>query len=75
MLLHLLFSYQSNQLKTLFKNKRDTIPPNPVKDILNISTKKSIENVEAFNLAGQKVLNNTKVSNGQDWQPELKCSK
>jgi len=41
------------------------IYPNPVKDILNISTKKSIENISIYNLAGQKVLNNAKVSNGQ----------
>src|SRR5690606_2336244 len=40
-----------------------TYYPNPVKDVLNISAKKSIENVEIFNLAGQKVLNNAKVSN------------
>ena len=39
--------------------------PNPVKDILNISSKKSVENVSVFNLAGQKVLNNAKVSNNQ----------
>src|SRR5690606_9581003 len=39
--------------------------PNPVKDVLNISSKKEIENVSVFNLAGQKVLNNAKVSNNQ----------
>src|SRR5690606_1906832 len=42
-----------------------TYYPNPVKDILNISSKKEIENVSVFNLAGQKVLNNAKVSNNQ----------
>jgi len=42
-----------------------TYHPNPVKDVLNISSDKVIENVSAFNLAGQKVLNNAKVSNGQ----------
>ncbi len=39
--------------------------PNPVKDVLNITTKKNVENVSVFNLAGQKVLGNAKVSNGQ----------
>jgi len=42
-----------------------TYYPNPVKDVLNISAKKSIENVEIFNLSGQKVLNNAKVSNNR----------
>src|SRR5690606_25924051 len=42
-----------------------TYHPNPVKDVLNISSKKSVENVSVFNLAGQKVLNNAKVSNNQ----------
>src|SRR5690606_1439784 len=39
--------------------------PNPVKDVLNITSKKSVENVDAFNLAGQSVLANAKVTNGQ----------
>src|SRR5690606_8172933 len=39
--------------------------PNPVKDVLNISAKKNVENVSVFNLAGQKVLSNAKVTNGQ----------
>src|SRR5690606_8755344 len=39
--------------------------PNPVKDVLNISAKKNVESVSVFNLAGQKVMNNAKVSNGQ----------
>lgn len=39
--------------------------PNPVKDILTFSTKKSVENVSIFNLAGQQVLKETKVNNGQ----------
>ena len=39
--------------------------PNPVKDVLNITTKKAVESVSVFNLAGQQVMNNAKVSNGQ----------
>jgi hypothetical protein len=39
--------------------------PNPAKDILNISSNKSIESVQVFNLAGQTVMNNGKITNGQ----------
>ncbi len=39
--------------------------PNPVKDVLNITSNKPVENVAVFNLAGQKVLANAQVSNGQ----------
>ena len=39
--------------------------PNPVKDVLNITSDKTIESLSVFNLAGQEVLSNTKVSNGQ----------
>jgi len=39
--------------------------PNPVKDVLNISSGKTIENVTAYNLAGQSVLSSAKVTNGQ----------
>ncbi|MET3732842.1 T9SS type A sorting domain-containing protein [Moheibacter stercoris] len=39
--------------------------PNPVKDVLNITTAKGIEKVEVFNLAGQSVMANGKVLNGQ----------
>jgi hypothetical protein len=39
--------------------------PNPAKDILNITSKKSVESVQVFNLAGQEVLANGKVMNGQ----------
>lgn len=42
-----------------------TFYPNPVKDILNISTKKSVQNLSVFNLAGQQVLKDAKVYNGQ----------
>jgi len=39
--------------------------PNPVKDMLNITSKKGVENVSVFNLAGQQILNGAKVNNGQ----------
>ncbi|MET3732843.1 T9SS type A sorting domain-containing protein [Moheibacter stercoris] len=39
--------------------------PNPVNDVLNITTSKGIEKVEVFNLAGQSVMTNGKVTNGQ----------
>src|SRR5690606_28573906 len=42
-----------------------TYYPNPVKDVLNIDSKQSVENVSVFNLAGQKVMADAKVSNGQ----------
>lgn len=38
--------------------------PNPVKDVLNISTQKEIKSVEAFNLTGQRVLNQIGIQNG-----------
>jgi hypothetical protein len=39
--------------------------PNPVIDVLNITSSKEIEKVEIFNLAGQKLMDETKVVNGQ----------
>ena len=39
--------------------------PNPVKDVLYITSNKNVENVAVYNLAGQKVLTNAKVNNGQ----------
>ncbi len=42
-----------------------TYYPNPVKDILNISSKKSIQNVSVYNMAGQQVSNNLEVSGNQ----------
>ena len=39
--------------------------PNPVKDVLNITSNKKVENVAVYNLAGQQVLANAKVNNGQ----------
>ena len=39
--------------------------PNPVKDVLNITSKQAVASVSVFNLAGQQVMNNAKVSNGQ----------
>ncbi|QIG88738.1 T9SS type A sorting domain-containing protein [Chryseobacterium sp. POL2] len=46
------------------KNKV-TIYPNPVKDLLNISSENKIESVNVFNLAGQKSLSNPQLINGQ----------
>ncbi len=42
-----------------------TYYPNPVKDILNIDAKQSIENVSVYNLAGQQVMSKVNVSNGK----------
>ncbi|MFV0305312.1 MAG: T9SS type A sorting domain-containing protein, partial [Moheibacter sp.] len=39
--------------------------PNPVQDELNLTSKKSIESVSVYNLAGQQVLVSSKVANGQ----------
>ncbi len=39
--------------------------PNPVKDVLNITSKKQVENVAVFNLTGQQVMDKLYVSNGQ----------
>ena len=39
--------------------------PNPVKDVLNITSNKPVENVAVYNLAGQNVLANAKINNGQ----------
>ena len=39
--------------------------PNPVRDVLNITSNKPVENVAVFNLAGQNVMTNAKVNNGQ----------
>ena len=39
--------------------------PNPVKDVLNITSQKAVKSVEAFNLTGQKVLSNANALNGQ----------
>ncbi|MDR2206890.1 MAG: GEVED domain-containing protein [Flavobacteriaceae bacterium] len=39
--------------------------PNPVKDVLNISSKQGVESVEIYGVAGQKVMSVSKVSNGQ----------
>lgn len=42
-----------------------SIHPNPVKDVLNISTEKSVESISVFNLTGQKVISDVKVLNGK----------
>ncbi|MET3730748.1 GEVED domain-containing protein [Moheibacter stercoris] len=39
--------------------------PNPVDDVLSITSSKGVEKVEVFNLAGQFVMANGKVANGQ----------
>lgn len=39
--------------------------PNPVTDVLNIATQKTIQNVAIFNLAGQQLVDQSKLSNGQ----------
>ncbi|HUH34476.1 MAG TPA: GEVED domain-containing protein [Moheibacter sp.] len=39
--------------------------PNPVRDVLNITSKVGVKSVEVFNLAGQNVLRTMKVSQGQ----------
>lgn len=39
--------------------------PNPAKDVVNFQSKKDVKSVEAFNLAGQKVLSNSKLNNSQ----------
>ncbi len=39
--------------------------PNPVRDVLNITSQKAVKTVEAFNMTGQKVLSTNKVINGQ----------
>ncbi len=39
--------------------------PNPVKDVLNIKSEKTIQSVEVFNMTGQKVLNSSRIQNGQ----------
>lgn len=46
-------------------NANFTYYPNPVKDVLNLSSVKSIESVSVFNMAGQQVMAGSKVSNGQ----------
>ncbi|MGB3452853.1 MAG: T9SS type A sorting domain-containing protein [Moheibacter sp.] len=38
--------------------------PNPVKDVLNIKSQKTVKSVEAYNMAGQQVIS-TKTLNGQ----------
>lgn len=42
-----------------------TLYPNPVKDILNFNSKKQIQNISAYNVAGQQVINNAKTLNGK----------
>ncbi|MGA9212074.1 T9SS type A sorting domain-containing protein [Kaistella sp.] len=42
-----------------------SVYPNPVKDVLNITSQKKVESVDVFNLTGQKVINNTRIINNQ----------
>lgn len=46
-----------------FDNAGFAYYPNPVKDVLNLSYKQNISNVEVFNILGQKVFENTINSN------------
>ena len=39
--------------------------PNPVNDILTINTQKTIQSIDAFNLAGQKVISKKSLNNKQ----------
>lgn len=39
--------------------------PNPVQDVLNITSQKGVKEVSIFNLTGQKVVNNAKLTQGQ----------
>ncbi|MDR2206393.1 MAG: GEVED domain-containing protein [Flavobacteriaceae bacterium] len=39
--------------------------PNPVKDVLNITSKQKVESVEIYSVAGQKVMTVSKVSDGK----------
>ena len=39
--------------------------PNPVKDFLNIESKKAVQSIDAFNLAGQKVMSDMKLTQGK----------
>lgn len=39
--------------------------PNPVKNTLNIVSKKAVETVTVYNMTGQTVINNMKVRNGE----------
>ncbi|MDR2204583.1 MAG: T9SS type A sorting domain-containing protein, partial [Flavobacteriaceae bacterium] len=39
--------------------------PNPVKDVLNITSKQKVESVEIYSVAGQKVMTVSKVTDGK----------
>jgi|GEM_PF-1804143 len=56
----------SDDLETSEQNSFEfSYAPNPVNDILYISSTRKVKSVSAFNMAGQKVLENLKVINGQ----------
>lgn len=46
-------------------NSNLTFYPNPVKDVLNLNSKSPIQNVSVYNLAGQKVISNSNLTNNQ----------
>ncbi|GEM_PF-538523 len=50
---------------TDFNNATFAVYPNPVKDVLNIAGKKSIDSVEIYDLAGRKLMNINQVQNNQ----------
>lgn len=39
--------------------------PNPMKDVLNITSNLKVESIKAFNMLGQQVINNAQLRNGQ----------
>lgn len=45
--------------------KKTTVYPNPVNDVLNISTDKSVKSVNIYNATGQKVVSDATLNNGQ----------
>lgn len=62
----LVFELVCEDLKLTDLNSFDfSYYPNPVKDVLNISSKNPIHKVSVYNLAGQEVLLNSKIQNGQ----------
>src|SRR5690606_18221882 len=48
-----------------FNNNAFAYYPNPVKDVLNITGKNQFNSVEIFDLTGRKLMNASKVENGQ----------
>ena len=46
-------------------NLKLTAYPNPVKDVLNFNSDKNILNISVYNLAGQQIISNAKLTNKQ----------